>query len=261
MEREIKYGNINYDDRFKKIECIRKHAFLLPFVGKYYDKYRILQIAESRFLPDCPLERKLMWEIYEEWFEHGKDDALVEKHPDNLNTREMFVKYCGGLEDCHSWAFRLFNSAVEKGLGIINSSHDNVHNFAFINFYQLPIPQFGDNSSKGFSLKNLKSIFSQEKNEQEINILWEKCIKEASITVAGVIDILKPNFVFFTSSASYDEYKKYCEKNPFGSRFEDMTGFRLYHSSDSRVWGRKISYYDNKTSKEVVIEMLQKNIE
>lgn len=31
--------NTSYDDKLKQVECIKKHDFLLPFVGTNYDKY------------------------------------------------------------------------------------------------------------------------------------------------------------------------------------------------------------------------------
>lgn len=225
--------NTSYDDKLKQVECIKKHEFLLPFVGTDYDKYRILQIAESRYLTECKLTIQDVVDVYNKWFE-GDHDKIFELHHDNVDTRSMFTRYLGGAKKYKGWPFINFAASVSKGLGEEKASLNSVNFSAFMNFYQLPIAAY--NEDNGMNYSKFKKLLMPAIDKYAINQLWRKCCHEAVETVNGVIEILQPDLILFTSAHAYNQYQYYTKE--LGVKAYDAV--KLYHSSDYKVWNRII---------------------
>ena len=240
--------NTSYDDKLKQVECIGQHEFLLPFVGRDYDEYRILQIAESRYLYDCRFTPQEIAEVYTSWFK-GEHKKIAELYHDNVDTRSMFERYLSYTENYKGWAFPNFAAAVAKGLGV-NKSRENVNYCAFMNFYQLPFAAHGKDN--GMNYANFKRVLMPALEVKAVDELWNKCCREAVETVNAVVEILQPNLIFFTSTHAYNQYRYYTEE--FGLKRYDS--IRLYHSSDSRVWNRTIAGQSN-SSAQIVEERVK----
>ena len=232
--------NTSYDDKLKQVECIKKHDFLLPFVGTNYDKYRILQIAESRYLYDCKLTPQEISDVYTSWFQ-GNHQKILSSYHENVDTRSMFERYLSYTENYKGWAFPNFATSVAKGLGE-SISRENVNNFAFMNFYQLPFA--AQDKDNGMNYSKFKGLLISTLEVHDINELWKKCCREAVETVNAVVEILQPNLIFFTSTHAYNQYQHYTKE--FGLKRYDS--IRLYHSSDNRWWYRTIKGQSNSSA-------------
>lgn len=67
-----------FDEKLKEIECFKKFGILLPFIGTEYEKYKILQIAESRHLDGYNFTKEETYQIIKDYTE-GKAESFVFK--------------------------------------------------------------------------------------------------------------------------------------------------------------------------------------
>ena len=153
----------------------------------------------------------------------------------------MFERYLSYTENYKGWAFPNFATSVAKGLGE-SISRENVNNFAFMNFYQLPFA--AQDKDNGMDYSKFKSLLISTLDVHEINELWNRCCREAVETVNAVVEILQPNLIFFTSTHAYNQYRYYTKE--FGLKTYDS--IQLYHSSDNRVWNRTIAGKSNSSA-------------
>ena len=167
------YNTEKYNEALSKIEHFSKFNHMIPFVGSQYEKFKILIVAESFYLP-----QKSTIHLDKMWYQKSTKDLNEEER--NW-TSPVFVIYDflknKKVDKGHTIFVNLKN-ALEEALDI--QTKDVYKYIAYYNFFQRPA-----------------------KYTESIKIISED--KDVSCKVfTRVFNVLKPNIVVVTSSKCRD---------------------------------------------------------
>jgi hypothetical protein len=230
----MKNRSNKFDKELKSIQHFQNHPQMVPFVGIHWgEKYKkLLIIAESHYIENR--EKNAYKEIIENWYnisssQLSENDRIWTSTADIIDNSKYLE---GGESNGHRIYLHIDKALYESGLERV----DNEKMFqyvSFMNFFQRP----ADSESE--------SINVNEKDQLEAN----KTLKQ-------VIDIIKPDFIFFVSAKAWDFY----DKNLFD---KNKTGHSCHPTS--KWWNRGASCYTDVnnigkvTGKESFINFIKKN--
>ena len=261
-------GSDNYLADLEKIPFYSKdrHPEYLPFIGEDYEKYRILHIGESHYIPnreaDCKDKKgeihqanEITINDFDGWWE-GKQSEKLYRYLSWYNTREVVKDYLDGIRTKGHGIFtntiKAFCNSVlpDEAFDSISTEHSHKYNyFAYMNFYQMPSIYRGMNYTKALYRSGKQTGFSNEC----IDSVWYRCMEESANVFEAVVGILKPKTILITSEEVWRYYCRYARKNEDGnysggSLVEDPRIIHVAHPG-SCWWNRK-KKNDDFTSKE-----------
>ena len=202
LVEQMSYGNTDYDLVLLDINVYKKHPELLPFIGKNFGKNepKILLVGESHYIAEEQVENnKSVKDDFDKtnWYTNPNivEESVFYKCYDYYTTRHIVYNYA--VEIVKSGGYNIFTNPLKEYCSIKNKCkeycsiknkcRDNlkaeIHNFAFMNFFQRPAFNFG------------KTIdYSKDDKDYAIE------------TLDKVINCLKPDAVMFLSTKAGDLY-------------------------------------------------------
>jgi len=224
----------DYDEKLKAIQHFQNHPQMIPFVGINWNGIysSLLIIAESHYIENRDNNKQK--EIIENWY-----DILSTKLSENdriwTSTADIIdnSKYLeGGESNGHRIYLHIDKAIIESGLK--RENNEKMFQYvSFMNFFQRP----------------------SESESESINVN-KRDQKVANETLKQVINIIKPNYIFFVSAKAWDFYDQ--------SLFDpNKTGHSCHPTS--KWWNRKASCYTDVnnlgkvTGKESFINFIKKN--
>lgn len=221
------YQNTEYESKLKEISFYKLHPEYIAFVGDKFEKYRILQVGESHFIPQLKEEQDIFpIDYFEKWLSDSCEDmkSFKNNNSDDCNwrysiiTQKVIVDYLNGYRTRSHGIFtelvKVFSKIYEKrDIGKINTEKSqNYRHFAFMNFFQMPSLYKGEkfwNSLKYSASKNADRLNLKNKEETTsyANKVWDKIVKESTAVFDETVDILNPEIIIFTSKSAWDAYK------------------------------------------------------
>lgn len=236
----------NYDEKLSQICFYKLHPEYLPFVGDKYDDYRILHIGESHYIGQDDGKDEFPLDYFEQHWWSNHCDKLHGTFGGWYNTRNVLNNYLSGERRKGHSIFtnmiKVFNE-VYLGEGDISISYEEsqkYHNFAFMNFYQMPSLYKGKNY-----WDSLWAAATKVNNEQLALDMYKRVADESSIVLDAVIEILNPRVIIFTSKAARGAYN--------GKHAQDSTIIESGHPG-SPWWNRKNK--SGKSGREMLVEKL-----
>lgn len=226
-----------YDDLLKEIPFYKVHPEMIPFVGKYYDKYRILHVGESHYICLNGTNQNVFTLSYfgNRWFtDECKEVKEISKG--SYDTRKVvndFILYGSGRTRSY---FGIFSNFLRSFLDSGNFSDKygeharNSYNYmAFMNFIQMPSLYSG--------MSYWPSLIENMKKNPDIPIsaeeIWNSSIDYSVRVFDAVVDKLNPRLVVFTSISAGKAYR-----NKKGKYSDDERVLYLDHPTSS-WWNRK----------------------
>ena len=238
--------NSNYDAQLETLDFYKLHPSYLPFVGKDYGKYRILQISESHYLRGMDTS-KYGIAYFEKWFEDPCED--VERQLGRMTRGVCEDVIARGTSYCN------FDNPLRSFRRVVLGQDDPIDNearkdydyFAFMNFYQFPAFE-----EKGYFSN---TVLSQGKREGQISrarALLSKSQAFSTRLVDEVIRVLDPRLIVFTSSDASDSYK-----SNNGLYADDKRVIFVSHPNNPFPWSKPYARYGGKRPVDVFEEKLR----
>jgi hypothetical protein len=223
-----------FDQELKSIKHFQNHPQMIPFIGNQWGKKhkKILIVAESHYIENRNID--VYREIVNNWYDThysklSENDKIWTSTADIIDNSKYLE---GGESNGHRIYLHLDKALIESGLDRINNEKMFQY-VSFMNFFQRP----ADSESE--------SIIVNQKDQQIAN----ETLKE-------VINVIKPEFVFFVSSNAWEFYDK--------SIFDKTKTGHSCHPI-SKWWNRKASCYTDVnnlgklTGKESFVNFIKKN--
>ncbi len=192
-------------NRFRELE---------PAIGKNYgmnNLHKLLVVAESNYFEDV-LETKSVFKDAEKWY-HSENIPLIPEEKKN---------------DVNSWIGEgpgIFNNLFKSIKTVLNESkieYDSsylLEEFAFYkNYFLRPASRKGSNLS---FKKDCKQI------DRDV----------AGMALCGIIDVIKPDILIFTSKYAWEEFSRYCQNANLV--FENTKIDFVYHPSRHFSWNHR----------------------
>ncbi len=172
-----------FDGKLKEIKHYHLHPEMLPFVGRHYQRTRILILGESHYLSEEETkETKQMLD----WYKKSTNDFSF-KHRGYFHTRGVVNSYLiGWRSKAHTMFSNPANALIESWDLVDVNNSEAFTAFAFFNYFQRPSAQFGE------------TIELEKKDEEESAKILDLVLK-----------ILDPCKVIFLSKKAYDSYIEY----------------------------------------------------
>ncbi len=243
--------NRNYDLQLNQIPFYQLHPELLPFIGDYYEKYKLLIIGESHYIGQTPENELYNIEYFmKNWWDPQEPSPGYNQWIDWFNTRKVL---CGYLSGQRSKGHLIFTNLVKafsekqlnkpiKHISIENSQ--TFHYFAFMNFFQMP------SLFDGWKYWDSISASAKKLNNARIALdAWTKCSQESAFVLDRVVEILNPNAVIFSSKSAYYAY---LEVNKSSNKV-----YCVPHAG-SAYWNKPTKNSNGKTGKELFFDCLEK---
>lgn len=198
------------------------HPEYLPFLGKQFDEYRILQVGESHFIDNGPGGQekypinRITLADYDGWWD-GKESQDLKQMSAWYTTDRIVNSYFHGEITRSHGIFTNFGNAFVKGVKGFESSAEYAASmykyFAFMNFYQMPSIYRGMNFTKALynSGKNVSGF-----SEEEIDKIWYECWAHSVEVFEAVVEALAPKLIVITSSEIGKYYYRYGQRKPDG---------------------------------------------
>lgn len=239
--------NEEYKKKLKEIEFFKKHPEYIPFVGEDYDKYKILQVAESHYIPNFKKDtikydklykaNAITYKDYEGWWEE-MPTKLAEFAAGWFTTDSVVKNYMAGERTKAHGVFnnplRSFCSVLEpdKTFENINDENSQCYNhFAYMNFWQMPSIYYGQNFSKALydSIKFLNPGLSRKELNRKYDDEWYKCFFKSVEVFEAVVEALEPDLILITSNEVGTSYKTYGTRvTEIGdAKYVDRNGYRF----------------------------------
>lgn len=134
------FCNTEYDEALKNGWIYQYHPELLPYIGKQYNKYRILCVGESHYL--SKQTENFSYDLEEWYFNNLTEQIYDENNPLHTNfssffTRYVLFKHIVGKE--RGAGYSMFYRPAKACCDVIGCDEDKVWEyFAFMNYYQRP---------------------------------------------------------------------------------------------------------------------------
>jgi hypothetical protein len=219
---EMLKGTKDYNVKFGEFPHYKKHPQMMPFVGKNWGKHKkLLVIGESHYLANG-----FNIETIKNWYNISLDD---------LNDKDKDIAYwwtnTARLIDTTDYhigtMWKQIRDAILKA--DFNPTDDVFSYISYMNFFQRPALEEGGSVKKGLT-------------SEDISI--------ANKTIKSVIDAIKPDYLFFVSSFSWDNF----DKSLFDKKYIGHSCLPL-----GIWWNRKSAKYANLTGKGSFIEFIKRN--
>ena len=191
-------------NRFRELE---------PAIGKNYgmnNLHKLLVVAESNYFED-DLETKSVFKDAEKWYHSANCPLIPEEKKGDVN----------------SWigeGYKIFDNIFKSMKTVLNESsieYDSylLNEFAFYkNYFLRPASRKGSNLS---FKKDCKQI------DREV----------AGMALCGIIDIIEPDILIFTSKYAWEEFRRYCKNANLV--FENTKIEFVYHPSLHFSWNHR----------------------
>jgi hypothetical protein len=224
-------GTEEFNEQLLTIPHYRTHQHMLPFIGKYWGKFKkLLVIGESHYLPPDADEKTIT-----DWYNLSTKD-LDEEDVDYTNTSALIDNTW--YESKGHTIFRNIDYAIiDSGFKPNYGEYDNSFSYiSYMNFFQRPAQKTGD---------------SINVNDTDIKI--------ANETLKNLVLCIKPDYLFIVSGKSWDHLDKTTFKYLID---QNVLGHSCHPTSAN--WNTPSMKYstDNKTpltGKQNFIEFIQKN--
>lgn len=222
MSNKNIYFTKDYDDKMLEISFFKKYPHMIPFIGKDFDSYKILILAESYYLPEySSIHHNDDW--YEESIKSLKNEEINWSSPIQIINDDFL--HWDKLVSGHT----IYNS-LKIALEDVIKNQNVFENIAFYNFFQRP------------------AIYTESLN------VTKKDSEIANEVFKQVISILNPNIIYFVSKKAHD-HLKLKDLNP------DIQNKIIYTPHPATAWwNKKMKSYGNKTGKEIFKEGLSRVI-
>ena len=240
-----------YDDELKQIPFYKIHPELLPFVGSCFDDYSILLVGESHYIDQTSENIRYDNSYFlNHWWNGTHSEIESESFSGWYNTRGVIENYLMGNRSKGHLIFSnlvkafsecVLNQKVEQ----INTENSQVFRyFAFLNFFQMP------SLIKGEKYWNSLCISDQSTATE----LWNVCKDNSAKVLDAVIDTLEPKVVIFSSNSAFEAYQESNHNTEHNSLIKSVP-----HAGCS-WWNKKSKKHDNKSGKELFIDILKKSL-
>lgn len=170
-----------YDVQLLNIEHYKKHNQMMPFIGQNYgQKKKLLVIGESHF---CPKETDK--NIIKNWY--NIDNTNFNKEIIEWTATSKIIDFDianNRFSGSHTIYRNIFYAINETGF-ILEENKNVLTYISYMNFFQKPAQETGE---------------SIEVTEEDKNV--------ANDILKKVIDIIKPDYLFFVSSESWKSFNK-----------------------------------------------------
>lgn len=207
----MKHDNlVQAETELRGIKHFELHPEYLPYVGQFYNQFRILLIGESHYLKKQYGEQT---NFLESWYKNYTHQFQWNDASDTswFDTRGVVNDYRVRNHLKGYMIFRkpskIIRGCIFENYGIDLSDFDAFRCCSFLNYYQRP------------ELKTGESIANN--HEDDIN---------AFETLRRVIEILKPTLVIFLSKKAYVSYQRVHSSN-----------FFCFYHPNSKYWGKGIN--------------------
>ena len=206
------YRDISFNPELLKITHYQHYPQMIPFVGKNYEKTKLLVIAESHYLPPDNEALKQQWvyeqagkvptaqDLFNDWY--NKDANPIPKIWNGATLKDNVDSFNSGnyapKENAWCWVDWTWTAKIGAAVDWNRRGHNiywrlcevlkskRLMNCAFMNFFQRPAKESG------------KSIVHKTKD-----------IEVAVATLQAVCEILEPTKIFFVSSRAYGAFCAY----------------------------------------------------
>lgn len=241
------------ENTLKDIHHYRVHPEYLPFIGKDYEKYRILLVGESHYVNQSAHSSTVTLTDFDSWWDEPCPKVSMGSEG-WFNTRQVVENYKSGDKGGKYGIFTNIIKSFSKvvlGEEIHRISLDKkqlIDCFAFMNFFQMPAlyskMKYWNSLVKSAKLLGDKSLADE---------VWNKSVAVSSGVLNDVIDILKPKLVVFVSVSAGKAYQNSCGAN--SSIDTDI----VYTSHPARPfsWNKPLPSLNGKTGKEVFENALE----
>ncbi len=172
-----------FDNALSLIEHFRLHPELLPFVGSHYEKYRILLVGESHYLPENTAVKAAS---FAQWYETTTPAEFSTKDLAQMHTRNILQSYFdgnhqGGRSMFHRPAYVIYEALGEKNAEL--DYHQFFQYYSFFNYFQRPELVSG------------------------ASIRYTKQDEEQAYTIAvQIFEALQPELIVFLSKKAYRSF-------------------------------------------------------
>jgi hypothetical protein len=189
-----------YDKKLQEITHYRNYPEMMPFIGKFYpgSKTKILIIGESHFLNGGQLMKDAQIFKEKSWYDLEANLLPKKEEPNGDNfigaifTREVIEDFIYRSTGKSYAIFRNLASVLKGHLPFWPDRYKTVfENIAYFNYFQRP------------SFKSGKSIKNNTRDDEV-----------AFSVFISVIQVLKPNVIFFASQKAFKTYAAVLMKNP-----------------------------------------------
>lgn len=203
-----------FDEKLRAIKHYRNHPELLPFIGRHYEKARILLVGESHYIKNIDQEGEAYRSYYaEQWYREPLPDGFP--HHLWFTTRYVIHRF---QVNRRSRSYSMFRNPAEEALQaweLENVTDSEVFNaFAFMNYFQKPAAQAGE------SFDNSGDYIGEDSEEDAGDTIDNN--KQAYRNLLAVIDILKPKLVIFLSKKAYNVFIKQKKDEKTQSKCPDI---------------------------------------
>lgn len=226
-----------YDAKFQSIPFYKTHPYMMPFVGCNYESSehkKLLLVGESHYMP-------------KESVVHHDENLWYDGNPD-LSGEEK--RWCDtrGARYCKSGQFgKNIDRAIREAFLI-----ENENAFVEIASYNYFLRPADDRQS-------FESICTERDCDEAVRVFY------------AILEILKPNFIIFTSRfvfnhAEYDFNKNfnydlwdYTEKHHMNYVFTEHPSCSWWNRVAKVKTGSSNDYFHGLTSRQFFVEYLRKN--
>lgn len=220
------------------------HPEYLPFVGEKYPEHKILQVAESHYIPnfdkdtmkDSILYRgnEITIDDFSGWWD-GNVPERISKYMGWYTTGTVVDDYMAGERHKGHSVFtntlKVFCETVEPDKAfdrITKADSQKYHYFSYMNFWQMPTVYYGSNFSSAMyeSMQFCHGNLNKKELLKKYDELWYKCFFKSVEVFEAVVKALEPNVILITSSEVGESYRKYGTQvaDADEAEYEDRNG-------------------------------------
>lgn len=242
------------ENALNDIHHYRIHPEYLPFIGKDYEKYRILIVGESHYINQSAHSSTVTLKDFDLWWD--EPCPKVSNGSEGwYNTRQVVENYKsgdkGGKYGIFTNTIKSFSKVVlgEEIHRITLDKKQLIDCFAFMNFFQMP--------ALYSKMKYWNSLVKSAKLLGDTSLayeVWNKSAAASSEVLNKVIDIIKPRLVVFVSVSAGKAYKDLIAAKPAVGTDIVYTS----HPSSPFSWNKPLKSLDFKTGKQVFEESLER---
>lgn len=240
------HGVFEIENALDVIPFYKQHPEYKPFIGNKFDKYRILQVGESHYIGQSNTYAPFSLEYFDKWWTDRCDELY--KHPDGdpettcwgswYNTQEVIGRFLKNNQKNYSIFMNMIRALNEvTELPACDDEKQNYQYFAFMNFFQMP------SLYQGMSFKD--SLYMVAKETDAPAAVYKRTVAESCTVLDGVINILRPNAIVFTSKAAY---RAYCDHKGETANIDNRI-INTVHPCCS-WWNRPIKRFGGRTGRQ-----------
>lgn len=236
----------NYSKKLDSIDFFRKgkHPEYKPFVGKNYEKYRVLHIGESHYIDNKDDNPTITLDDFKGWWD-GEQSEKLNELISWYNTASVVNDY---MDYRRTKAHGIFTNVLKSFCNVVipNDSFDKIttedskkyNYFAYMNFYQMPSIYFDKNYTKAlYSAGKIEGM-----NNDQIDKLWYECFDNSVKIFENVVEEIEPKIIIVSSMEVCKYYEKYALIDESGKRgkgklFKDSRVIFVDHPGTS-WWNR-----------------------